>query len=59
MIMKTQPVKKNHACVEAELSLFQALVGDFHPRDFDAPPLGGIDMARRGGFPCQVHPYSE
>ena len=34
MIMKVQP-PKNEGCIAAGLSLFQALVGDFQPRDFN------------------------
>jgi cyclopropane-fatty-acyl-phospholipid synthase len=34
MIMRVQPAK-NQGCVTAGLSLFQALVEDFQPRDFD------------------------
>jgi len=52
MIMKAQPVK-NDACVEPELSLFQALVGDFHPRDFDVRFWDGSTWRAEEGSPAK------
>jgi hypothetical protein len=52
MIMKTRPVDRN-ASVEADLSLFQALVEDFHPRDFDIRFWDGSTWHAEGPSPAK------
>ena len=52
MIMKAQPAK-NQECVTAELSLFQALVEDFEPRDFDVRLWDGSIWRAAESFPAK------
>jgi cyclopropane-fatty-acyl-phospholipid synthase len=52
MIMKAQPVK-NERPVIAGLSLFQALVEDFHPRDFDVRFWDGSTWHAGEPFPAK------